>query len=126
MAGPKTVREPAKTLPMTAGNVPLPRSSVQGPFDCWARGISAFTEEIANFAQTRLREDMSAWVDLAKCKSAREVFEFQSRFAQKTASEYFDEFSKMSRLAMNIASEAFAASQPAKGTEGAAAETHAA
>jgi hypothetical protein len=124
MPGPKTIRDPAKASPTTVGNVLLPLGNVQGAFDCWVRGISAFTEEVANFAQTRLKEDMSAWADLGKCKSAGEAFEFQSRFAQKTASEYFGEFSKMSRLAMNIANEAIAASQPAKGTERAAVETH--
>jgi hypothetical protein len=87
MTGPKTVREPAKASPTTVGSVFLPLGNVQGAFDCWVPGISAFTEEVANFAQTRPKEDMSAWADLAKCKSAGEAFEFQSRFAQKTASE---------------------------------------
>ena len=125
MPGAKIVREAAKASSATPGNVLLSPRDVQAAFDCWARGISAFTEEVANFVQTRLREDMSALADLAKCKNAGEAFEFQSRFAQKTASEYFDEFNKVSRLAMTMASEVFATRQPTSGAEPAVAEPHA-
>jgi len=114
MSGPKTLRDPVKESATKGWSLALPFGNARGAFDCWAQGLSVLTEEVAHFTQARLKEDMEAWANLTHCRNAGEAFECQSRYAQKTAGDYFDEIGKMSRLAMDVASGTFAALQPAK------------
>jgi len=38
-------------------------------FASWARGVSAFAEEMGRFTQTRLHEDAEVWQVLATCRN---------------------------------------------------------
>jgi len=102
MSKPKAIRVTSAS-PTWGWDLRGPFDRFQGSFECWAQGLSAFTGEIAHFAQARLREDMGAWAKLAACKSAGEAFECQTRIVQKAADDYFDEINKISRLAAQVA-----------------------
>jgi hypothetical protein len=80
-------------------------------FRAWARGMSSFTEEVNRFAQARLREDTEAWQVLAAARSPIDALECQRRYAEKAASQYFEEAGKLSQLAMSVASEGFSSLQ---------------
>lgn len=90
----------------------------QRAFDSWIRGMGAVTEEITQFAQTRLREDMATLTELAACKDINQAFACQRKYADKMAADYIDEFSKLSGLTISVTS---AALQDASGSAAAAA-----
>ena len=83
----------------------------QQALECWARAISALTEEMGQFVQARLQEDMGTWAKLTACKDPSQAFECQRQYAEKAAADYLDEANKLSRLTMSIASDRFAAFQ---------------
>lgn len=74
-------------------------------FARWFNGMNAFSQEIAQFTQSRLQEDMAAWSTLASCKSAEDALECQRRFAQKATAGYAAEVTKLSQMMMSLASE---------------------
>jgi len=111
MVGQKSHRDEAKSRPIQGWDLRAPFDRATDAFGAWAQGMSALTGEFAHFAQARLKEDMGAWARLAHCKSAGEAFELQSRYVQKMADDYFDEFGKMSSLAVKIANNPFSALQ---------------
>lgn len=78
---------------------------------CWARAISALSEEMGHFVQARLQEDMGTWTRLTTCKDPSQAFECQRKYAEKAATDYLDEANKLSRLTMSIASDSFSAFQ---------------
>jgi phasin family protein len=80
-------------------------------FRAWARGMSSITEEVNRFAQARLREDTETWQVLAAARSPMDAFECQRRYAEKVASQYFEEAGKLSQIAMSVASEGFSSLQ---------------
>jgi phasin family protein len=74
-------------------------------FRSWARGISAFTEEMSRFTQARLKEDAETWQVLAACRSPMDALECQRRYAEKAAEQYLAEAGKLSQIAVSVASE---------------------
>lgn len=85
----------------------------QQALKCWTRAITALTEEMGQFAQSRFQEDMSIWGKLTSCKDVSQAFECQRQFIQKATTDYIDEASKLSQLTMNIASDGFSTLQSA-------------
>ena len=77
----------------------------QRAFTRWFQGLSELSQEITQFTQNRLREDMAAWSTLAGCKSPEDAFECQRRFAEKATSQYSDEITKLSRLMASLAAD---------------------
>ena len=71
----------------------------------WLRAMTSFTEEIAQFTQTRWHEDLTAFSALAGCKSPEDAFECHRRFTEKAMTQYSDEFAKLSRMMMGLANE---------------------
>jgi len=49
--------------------------------------MNALSQEIAQFTQNRLQEDMAAWSTLASCNSPEDAFECQRRFAQQATAD---------------------------------------
>jgi len=72
-------------------------------FTSWARGVSAFAEEMGRFTQTRLHEDAEAWQVLATCRNPMDALECQRRYAEKAAGQYIEEANKLTQLVMDAA-----------------------
>jgi Phasin protein len=105
----KTSQERAKTNP-TSGSAPdLLFNINQHAFQCWARGISALTEQMGQFVQARLREDIGTWSKLTACRDAGQLLECQRQYMEQSATDYLDEVGKLSDLTLEIASDAFSA-----------------
>jgi len=88
----------------------------QKALECWTRAISALTEEMGHFVQARLQEDMGTWTKLTSCKDPTQAIECQRQYAEKAATDYFDEANKLSRLTMSLANDSFSAFQAKAGT----------
>jgi hypothetical protein len=67
--------------------------------------VNALSQEIAQFTQMRLQEDMAAWSTLASCNSPEDAFECQRRLAEKATAGYVAEVAKLSQMMMSLASE---------------------
>ena len=80
----------------------------QHAFEYWAHQMSELTDEMSHFAEARLREDIRTWSDHRK--HLGEPLEYQRRFAQ-AITEYLDQASRLCRIVMRIAGQAFPASQ---------------
>jgi hypothetical protein len=80
-------------------------------FRAWARGMSSLTEEVNRFAQARLREDTEAWQVLAATRSPMDALDYQRRYAEKAATQYFEEAGRLSQLALSVATEGFSSLQ---------------
>lgn len=98
-----------------AGTGPLPTSgwspnytflleANQRAFARWLVGMNALSQEIVQFTQGRLQEDMAAWSTLASCNSPEAAFECQRRFAEKATTGYVAEVTKLSQMMMSLAS----------------------
>lgn len=77
----------------------------QRVFESWTRGMSALGEELGEFVQARLQQDMGMWSKFASCRDMTQAFEFQRQYAQKAVSDYLDEAGKLTRLTVNVAGE---------------------
>jgi len=73
----------------------------------WLQGIFALSQEITQFAQARLQEDMAAWSTLAACRSPEEAVDCQRHYAAKAAEQYTEEMTKLSRMIVGVAGESF-------------------
>ncbi len=65
-------------------------------------GMFKISQEIAQFTQNRLQEDMAAWATLAACRDPREAVDCQRRFAEKATQQYADEINKLSHMMMTV------------------------
>ena len=100
--------QPAKATPPTNGGAPnygFLLESNQRAFAHWLDGVNALSQEIAQFTQSRLQEDMAAWSTLASCSSPEAAFECQRRFAENATAGYVAEVTKLSQMMMSLASE---------------------
>jgi hypothetical protein len=100
--------QPAKGAPPTGGATPnygVLLEANQLAFARWLNGVNALSQEIAQFTQSRLQEDMAAWSALASCNSPESAFECQRRFAEKATAGYVAEVAKLSQMMMSLASE---------------------
>ncbi len=73
-------------------------------FEAWARNMSKLSQEMAQFMQSRLKEEAAMWEKLAACRDARELLQCQSEFATKTGTDYAEAAQKLSRLMLDFAS----------------------
>jgi len=100
--------QPAKEIPPTstwAPNYGFLLEANQLAFARWLNGVNALSQEIAQFTQSRLQEDMAAWSTLASCSSPEAAFECQRRLAEKATAGYVAEVTKLSQMMMSLASE---------------------
>lgn len=99
---------PAQSKPEAETPAPLYAAlfdSNQHAFARWLAGMFALSQEITQFTQSRLQEDMAVWSTLATCSSPEQAVDCQRRFAAKMADQYSDEIAKLSRMMMSIAAE---------------------
>jgi Phasin protein len=100
--------QPAKGALPTSGWAPsysLLLEANQQAFARWLNGVNALSQEIAQFTQNRLQEDMAVWSTLASCNSPEDVFQCQRRFAQEAAVGYTAEVAKLSQMMVSLARE---------------------
>jgi hypothetical protein len=100
--------QPPKGTPPTSGWTPnygFLLEANQLAFARWFNGVNALSQEIAQFTQMRLQEDMAAWSALASCSSPEDAFECQRRLAEKATAGYVAEVAKLSQMMMSLASE---------------------
>lgn len=74
-------------------------------FARWFNGMNALSQEIAQFTQGRLQEDMAAWSALTRCNKPEDAFECQRRFAEKATVGYAAEGTKLWHMMMSLANE---------------------
>lgn len=72
-------------------------------FESWARNMSKLSQEMAQFMQSRLKEEAAMWEKLAGCRDASELLQCQSEFATKTGTDYAEAAQKLSRLMLDFA-----------------------
>lgn len=72
-------------------------------FESWARNMSKLSTEMAQFMQSRLKEEATMWEKLAGCHDPAEVLRCQSEFASKTGTDYAEAAQKLSRLMLDFA-----------------------
>ena len=77
----------------------------QRAFARWLNGMNGLSQEIAQFTQSRLQEDMAAWSALTSCNNPQDAFECQRRFAEKAAAGYLAEVTKLSAMMISLANE---------------------
>ena len=71
----------------------------------------ALSQQMAEFAQARLREDVGVCERLAKCRNPSEAAECQREFAKAATAQYIDHANKLSALMTELTSAAFASAQ---------------
>jgi hypothetical protein len=74
-------------------------------------------EELMAFWQSRFQADIDAWKAFASCRNPGEFFEYQRQFAQKAATQYCDEASKLTSRVIDVmggAASPFRQEQPSK------------
>jgi len=72
-------------------------------FESWARNMSKLSQEMAQFMQSRLKEEAAMWEKLAGCRDASDLLQCQSEFAAKTGTDYAEAAQKLSRLMLDFA-----------------------
>jgi hypothetical protein len=72
-------------------------------FESWARNMSKLSQEMAEFMQSRLKEEAAMWEKLAACHDAAEMMQCQSEFAARTGTDYAAAAQKLSRLMLDFA-----------------------
>jgi hypothetical protein len=72
-------------------------------FESWAHNMSKLSQEMAQFMQSRLKEEAAMWEKLAACHDASELMQCQSEFAAKTGTDYAQAAQKLSRLMLDFA-----------------------
>jgi hypothetical protein len=103
-------KEPSPSLTPVSGGWDPPALFGAGEhaFESWALAASALAQEMAQFVQSRLQEDMKSWARLASCRDPGEAFQCQCRFAEKAVADYLDEAGKLSALAMTLSTKGIA------------------
>ena len=72
-------------------------------FESWARNMAKLSQEMAQFMQSRLKDEAVMWDKLAACHDPSDVVQCQSEFAAKTGTDYADAAQKLSRLMLDFA-----------------------
>ena len=55
----------------------------QHTYTRWLEGMSKISQEIVQFTQNRLQEDVSAWAVLASCHDPNDAMDCQRRIAER-------------------------------------------
>jgi len=86
-------------------------------FEAWAHNMSKLSQEMAQFMQSRLKEEAAMWEKLAACHDPSELMQCQSEFAAKTGTDYAQAAQKLSRLMLDFASNSLNPSSRAPETD---------
>jgi hypothetical protein len=91
---------------------PVNANGNEQAFARWLRGMFAVAQEIAQFTQLRLQEDMAALSTLAACASPEQALECQRRFAARAGEQYGGEMTKLSQMMISVANQGLSLYQP--------------
>jgi Phasin protein. len=80
--------------------------------DTMVKGMFAISQEMTQFAQTRLKEEAKNCEALSHCHNPSEALSCQHRFAEAATAEYLEEADKMTVLMTKIANDGFASLLP--------------
>lgn len=115
----------AKELHMSAtpaaGFAPFYTALFEGNQRAYTRvldGMFKISQEIAQFTQNRLQEDMAVWATLAACRDPGEAMDCQRRFAEKAAGQYGDEINKLSHMMMALSGDTLTSFEKKSGGAG--------
>jgi hypothetical protein len=81
-------------------------------FEAWAHNMSKLSQEMAQFMQSRLKEEGAMWEKLAACRDAAELMQCQSEFAARTGTDYAEAAQKLSRLMLDFANASLKPNRP--------------
>lgn len=103
----KPARKPAKSSVRGADgwNFDVLVAVNQRALEAWAHGMKICGDEWGRFLQGRFQEDLASWRELSACSDLAQAFAWQRQYAQKATTDYVDEATKLSRLAMAAARE---------------------
>ena len=76
--------------------------------DTMVKGMLVISQEMTQFAQTRLKEDAKNCETLSHCHSPSEALNCHQRFAETATAEYLEEANKLTALMTKIADDGFA------------------
>ncbi|MEA2782351.1 MAG: hypothetical protein QOK29_3895 [Rhodospirillaceae bacterium] len=76
--------------------------------DAMVKGIFVVSQEMTQFAQTRLNEDVKNYEALSRCHSPSEALDCQHRFAETATAQYLEEANKLTGLMTSIANAGYA------------------
>jgi hypothetical protein len=76
--------------------------------DAMVKGMFVISQEMTQFAQTRLKEDAKNCETLSHCHSPSEVLNCQQRYAEAATEKYLEEANKLTALMTKIANDGFA------------------
>jgi hypothetical protein len=108
------------TSAWTAGWLPFLTEANRLALDQWMKsseallqGALTISQEMAEFAQARLREDVEVCGKLAKCHDPNEAAECQREFVNKATAQYLEHANKLAALMTQLAGTGIASVQRA-------------
>jgi len=88
--------------------------------DYWAtvsgsmmRGLFEMSQQMVQFAQVRLGEDVKVYETLCHCKDPGEALDCQKRFAEKATAQYLEQVNALNGLMTQISTESLSSMQRA-------------
>lgn len=99
----KTTRSQSSP-PSTSWNLSGNAASVasQRAFENWSRGMSRLFHDMAEFMQSRLREDAAMWEKFAACRDPNAAFDLQRQYTAKASADYAAASQNFARIMMEI------------------------
>jgi hypothetical protein len=76
----------------------------QNALERWVQAMIEISQEIAQFTQARLEEDVAAWVRFAGCRSPDEALECQQHFLERASGQYLMESNRLSQMIAGLTS----------------------
>ena len=86
--------------------------------DTMVKGMFVISQEMTQFAHSRLREDAKNCETLSHCHSPSEALSCHQRFAEAATAEYLEEANKLTALMTKIANDGFASLQRPRARSG--------
>lgn len=88
----------------------------QRALEQWLHGMTEISQEIAQFAQSRLQQDAEVWMQFAACRGPDDAFACHQRFAENIVRQYIDEATKLSQMVVGMTSRGLSAAPRGSGT----------
>ena len=109
----------ADTADTARAGFALLENGSQKALDAWLQSNEAFVkgtldiaQQILSFGQARLDDDLSTLRNLMACHDLNELAECQKQFAEKAATQYMDQASKLTNKLTSLITNTTAATRP--------------
>ncbi len=79
-------------------------------------GMSKLYEEMSGLVETRVREDMSAYEELMRCRTPGDFFACERQFVERATAQYLEAAGQMAALTARVAGAAWAPLNASAGT----------